>query len=234
MATRINFGDVDDSLQKLADLAGAIESIKPRDLVKALEFGAQEAEGIAQDFAVKNFGRSGVKSRSGDLLSAVSNSKLALIAGGGGASLLRFSLEPKLSKEFYIRANAVEYGAIRSPEGRQGTLKSVRNIPDTGRNVQLHRNIGKRRRSALKKKLQGKIDKGSRAQKIAGGLTLDTGTVTVTESGSVSGQTSLGKVTVTKAHNYFKLSAPQMKTVINEVVSEAWFYLENLIGRKAK
>jgi len=234
MATKVNFGKTEDALQKLADLAGAIEGISPRDMVKALEFGAQEAEPLAQEFAVGNFGRSGVKSRSGELLSAVSNSSLSLVAGGRGGSMLNFSLESGKKKDFYVRANAVEYGAIRSPEGNQGSLKDVRNIQDTGTATQFHRKIGKRRRSALKETLQGKINTGSRAQKIARGLTLDTESVKVTKAGSVSAQTSLGKVTVTKAHDYFKLTKSQIKVVTAEVVSEAWFFLQNMIGRKVK
>ena len=230
LASRINFGDMEAALQKLSDLAESIDSIGPSELRKALEFGAQEAEGMAQDFAVRNYNASGVKTRSGDLKSAVSNARLQV----ANKSLLRFSLEPGKKKDFYIRANAVEYGAIRTAEGSKGTLKNVRNISDTGTTTQLHRNIGKRRRSALKKSLQGKIEKGSSTQKVARGLSLDTGSVKVTKAGSVSGQTSLGKVSVTKAHDYFKLRQGQMKLVVDEVISEAYFFLENMIGRKVK
>jgi hypothetical protein len=233
MATKVNFGNVERSLQQLADFASAIDSIGPSDVRKALEIGAQEAEATAQGFAVKNFNASGVKSRTGELKRAVGNSRLQLIGGGRGASLLNFGLDPGKDKDFYVRANAVNYGAIRTPEGNQGTLKEVQAISG-GKTVQLYRNIGKRRRLKLKKALQSGIKTGSRAQKIAKGLTLDTESVKVSKAGSVSARTSLGSVTVTKAFDFFKLSKSQTRQIVNEVIAEAIFYLENLIERKAK
>jgi hypothetical protein len=233
MATRVNFGNAEKALQSLSDMAAAIDSIGPADVRKALEFGTQEAEQLAQDFAVKNFNKSGVKSRTGELKRAVGNSRLQLIGGGRGASLLNFGLDPGKDKDFYIRANAVNYGAIRSPEGNKGELKEIHAISG-GMTTQLHRKIGKRRRTKLKAALQGEIKKGSRAQKIARGLTLDTESVKISKAGSVSAQTSLGAVTVTKAFDYFKLSSSQTRQIVNEVVGEAIFYLENLIGRKAR
>ena len=217
------------SLERLADMASAIEGIGPTELKRALEFGAKEAEPLAQEYAVRNYNKSGVKTKTGELKSSVSNGRLMLVG-----SRLNFSLEPGKDKKFYIRANAVEYGAIRSPEGNKGKLKSVRNIGDTGRTMQLHRNIGSKKRQKVKSALQGKINKGNRAQKVAQGMTLDTATVKVTKSGSISGQTSLGKVTVTKAIDYFKLSNRQQLVIVNEVVKEAWFFIENIIGRKVK
>jgi hypothetical protein len=233
MATKVNFGSVDDALDSIVKFADAVDSIGQTEIRDALEFGAQEAEPLAQEFAVKNFSKSGVKSRSGELKRAVGNSRLQLIGGGRAASLLNFGLQPGKDKDFYVRANAVNYGAVRTPEGNQGTLKEVRAISG-GTTIQLYRNIGEKRRQKLKKSLQGGVRSGSRAHKIANGLTLDTQSVKVSKAGSVSGQTSLGAVTVTKAFDFFKLSRSQTRQIVNEVVNEAIFYLENLIERKAK
>jgi hypothetical protein len=220
---------MDNALEKLANMASAIEGIGPSELKKALEFGAKETEGLAQDYAVRNYNASSVKTRTGELKSAVANGRLLLVG-----SKLNYSLKANKSKKFYIRANAVEYGAVRTSDGNKGTLKDVRNIKDAGTTTKLYRNIGDKRRAKVKKVLQGKIEKGTRAQKIAQGMTLDTGSVKLSKSGSISGQTSLGKVTVTKAIDYFKLSSRQQAVIVEEVVKEAWFFIENLIGRKVK
>ena len=229
LASDINFGNMEDALERLATMASAIEGIGQSELRRALEFGAKEAEGLAQEYAVRNYNKSGVKTRTGELKNAVGNGRLLIVG-----SKLNYSLQSGKKKDFYVRANAVEYGAVRSAEGNKGTLKSVRNISDTGRTTQLHRNIGKRRRLSAKKTLQGKIDKGNRAQQISKGFTLDTASVKVSKSGSVTGTTSFGSVTVTKAIDYFKLSGRQQSVIVNEVVKEAWFFIENLIGRKVK
>ena len=217
------------SLERLADMASAIEGIGPTELKRALEFGAKEAEPLAQEYAVRNYNKSGVKTRTGKLKSAVSNSRLIM----AGKAMLNFSLEPGKKEDFYIRAGAVEYGAIRTPEGNKGTLKTIQAIPG-GKTTQLHRNIGKRRRAKVKQTLQGEVNKKNRLQKVGQGLTLDTASVKVSKAGSVTGQTSLGSVTVTKAFDYFKLSNRQKAVIVNEVVKEAWFFIENIIGRKVK
>ncbi len=192
-----------------------------------MEFGAKETEPLAQEYAVRNFNKSNVNSKTGELKRAVGNSRLLVTEKGW----LNLSMDPGKNKKFYVRANAINYGAIRAPEGNKGSLKTIRGISG-GTTTQFHRIVGDKKRSAVKKALQGELKKGSRLQKVAQGLTLDTGTVKISKSGSISGQTSAGKVTVTKAFDYFKLSNRQKAVITEEVIKEAWFFIENLIGRK--
>ena len=216
MATRRNIGSVaignaDVTLNKLLELTASIDSIGEAEVNEALRVATKQAEPIAQRFAVSNFSASGVDSKSGKLRQEVAKSQLIFSErSGGGRSTLVFMMTRGLAKKEYIKANSVNYGAVRS----KSKLK-----------------ISAGRREKLKRAIQSGVNASSGIQRVGRNLNINTN-VSKTAFGSTEVNTSLGSATVTKAFNFFGLKREQKSEITAMVLNNAIAYIENMIGRR--
>jgi len=209
-------GNAQVSLNKILELTKSIESISERDVNDAMDFGAKEAQTTARKFAQTNLRGSGIKSRTGALRRQLANSELYFKSGGAGRAMVIFSMPSGKSEKDYKKAGSLNYGAIRTSK----------------KDSSLANSIGAKRKQTIKKNI-GKSTKGG-STKLALNILADTGSIYQTKSGSISGNTTVGKISVTKGFNFFQLKQGQQTKVTEIVLSSAVNFLQKLIERKVK
>jgi len=206
------------ALDSVESLAERLQGISDRDGVRALEAGLPGATRLTRRFLREAYNSSGLGKKSGDLYRAVGKAEVELKVNKTGRSGLRISFPNVGDEKFYTYAGATNYGATHG-------------LKDVGGDS--YGKVGQRRRKQLKTKLE-RLRPGGRAVSAGQNLILDAHSVKVNKYGSKVADTNLGRVTVTKAYNYFKLTPSKQKRVIGELFEGARVYLDNVIKKAIK
>lgn len=211
-----------DGLERLMKLAENASNIGPRELRQAVQVGVPEAERMARKYLASRLQRSGVGRKTGQLMNMIKRSTLSIIDPASSRVSLTISMPGGMDKKDYIKANSLNYGAVR---GGKGSLLSQKGA--TGRHL-----IGETQRRKLKA-AAGTTKSGDFYRSVSRDISARS--VQKTDNGSTVLDTTVGKATVTKAFKFFWLSDKQIDTIKNVVFGSAMEYLQaKITGRRVR
>ena len=232
MVDKALYADVrsaDDSLQAIIRMTERVGDIDQQDYIDALKSAVPEARREAQKQLKANYNASGVKTRTGRLLRAITNSLMEVFIDKKGSGRVKVSLPGGKDKDFYVAANSVNYGRVNSKDFDIKTTKTVRSIEGPLITREQSR-AGRKRRQKLKEKVQKGLGKG-RLVNVARGLAVDASKTRTTKAGSAIVETTLGTATVTKAFDFYKLSPSQELKIVRVLYKGAREYLERMFQK---
>jgi hypothetical protein len=208
-----------DAMDGIIKLANNANNIGPRDIRQSMQVGVPRAEKMARGFLGKNYRRSGLKVRTGQLIGMVRRAALSIVDPVSSRVALVLSMPAGMTKQDNTKASSVNYGSVR--DGKGSLLGAT---GATGRKL-----IGERQRRNLKS--FGQATKGSEAfQQVS----RDVGVrgVGTTKNGSAVLDTTAGRATVTKAWKYFFLTDSQLEAVKSVIFNSAMEHLMAKISGK--
>lgn len=212
-----NIRQAADSLDRILALAAQAERIGKGDLQVALRQGQPEAQSMARKFLAAAYKRSGLKSRTGQLLGMVKRSVLNLEDAATGRPAIVIEMPGGAKKEDYVKANSLNYGAVR---GKKDSLLNAKG--STGKKL-----IGWRKRQTLKGLAQSSKDSVTK-----GLVTAYKGKTT--KAGSVEVTSTVGNYTATKAWKFYQLTNKQIDEIKNVLFSRALEYIQKKLGKSLR
>ena len=190
-----------NGLDGIIAIANNANGISSGDIRSAMRAGIPEATQMARGFLVSQYRKSGLKTRTGNLLKMIKKSIITLTDSGQGGVKMILAMPGGRSREEYTKASSLNYGSVRTGKDSLFRAKS-----STGRKL-----IGEAQIRNLKSAGQNSRPSQSFRQ-----VSRDIGvrnTGEQTKNGSAILDTTAGRVIVTKAYKFYYLLDEQIDAI---------------------